>query len=94
MNSGGSFFVEDAFGEIYEGTFFADDMKNFSSNSSKSAANKKEAAIYSATSQVRISTESEVLRESDRAFLTACNLDNSMLCGRPVHFVGKIFSDF
>ena len=40
MNSGGSFFVEDAFGEIYEGTFFADDMKNFSSNSSKSAANK------------------------------------------------------
>ena len=94
MDGGRNFFVEDAFGKIYEGTFFVGDVKNFSSNSSKSAANKKEAAVNSATSQVRMSTESEVLRESNLAFLSACNLNTGLNYNFPSCFAGKIFSDF
>lgn len=94
MNGGGNFFVEDAFGEIYEGTFFADDMKNFSSHSKKSPANSEEAAIMSATSQVRMATKSEVLSESGRAFLSACNFGKGLGSGCSPQFAGKIFGNF
>ncbi len=94
MNGGENFFVEDAFGEIYEGTFFAEDMKNFSSHSSNSAADAEEAAIRSATSQVRMSTESEVLRESGKAFVSACNFGRNLVSGHSPQFAGKIFGNF
>ena len=94
MNGGGNFFIEDAFGEIYEGTFFAEDMKNFSSHSQKSAADAEEAAINAATSQVRMSTQSEVLRESNKAFLSACDLGKNFGGSFSPQFAGKIFSNF
>ncbi len=94
MNGGGDFFVEDAFGEIYKGSFFAEDMKNFSSHSQQSAADSEEAAIRSATSQVRMSTESEVLRESGKAFMSACDFGRNLWSGYSPHFAGKIFGNF
>ena len=94
MNGGGNFFVENAFGEVYEGTFFAEDLRKISSSSSISAANIKKAAFNSATSQVRMPTESEVLRESNMAFLSACNLDHFLSKSYSTQFAGKIFSNF
>jgi len=94
MNGGGNFFAEDAFGEIYEGTFFAEDIKYFSSHSTNSAADNEEAAIKSATSQVRMSTESEVLRESGKAFMSACDFGRNLGSGYLPHFAGKIFGNF
>ena len=94
MDGGGKFFAEDAFGEIYEGTFFAEDMKKYSSSSSKSAANSEEVAINFATSQVRMSTESEVMRESDKAFFSACDCGKNFGSTYTPNFAGKIFSNF
>ena len=94
MNGGEKFFAEDAFGEIYEGTFFAEDIKDFSSHSTKSAADDEDVAIRSATSQVRMSTESEVLRESDKAFASACDFGRNLGSGYLPHFAGKIFGNF
>ena len=94
MNGGGNFFVEDAFGEVYNGSFFAEDMENFLSHSQKSPADSEEAAIRSATSQVRMSTESEVLRESDKAFASACDFGRNLGSGYLPHFAGKIFGNF
>lgn len=94
MSGGGNFFVEDAFGKIYERTFFAEDMKNFTSNSYRSAANAKEAAVNSATSQVRMSTEVEVLRESNKAFLSAYGLSGDLGSSGSTKFVGQIIGDF
>ena len=94
MNGGEKFFAEDAFGEMYEGTFFAEDMKNFSSHSSNSADDSEEAAIRSATSQVRMTTEAEVLRESGKAFVSACDFGRNLGSGYLPHFAGKIFGNF
>ena len=93
MNGGGNFFTENAFGEVYEGSFFAEDVKDFSSSYSKSPADSEEAAIRTATSQVRMSTETEVLRESGKAFMQACNFNN-LSNGYVPNFAGKIFSNF
>ena len=94
MNGGGKFFAEDAFGEVYEGSFFAEDIKNFASHSEDSAADSEEAAIRSATSQVRMSTQSEVLRESGKAFLSACDFGKNFSSGYLPQFAGRIFSNF
>ena len=95
VNGGEKFFVEDAFGKIYEGTFFAEDIRKFSSNSSNSAAgNAEEAAIAAATSQVRMSTESEVLRESGKAFISACDFNKNLGSSYTPNFAGKIFATF
>ena len=94
MNGGVNFFVEDAFGEIYNGTFFAEDFKNLSSNSSNSAVGSEEAAMRSATSQVRMSTQSEALRESGKAFMTACEFEKNFSGSFSPNFAGKIFSNF
>ena len=94
MNGGVNFFAEDAFGEVYEGTFFAEDMKKFSSHSSNSATDSEEAAMIAATSQVRMSTQSEVLSESGKAFLSACDFGKNLGSGFSPQFAGKIFGNF
>jgi|GEM_PF-2994402 len=93
MHGGGNFFVEDAFGGIYSRIFLAEDMKNFTSTSFRSAANTKEAAEISATFQVRMSTEAEVLRESNKAFLSAYCFDKDLGSSYPANFVGRFFGN-
>lgn len=92
MNGGGNFFVENVFGEIYKKTVMAEDKENFTSTS-RSAANAQEAAVNEATSKVRMSTELEVLRESNRAFLSSCYFDKNLGSSHSSHFAGKIFGD-
>ena len=94
MNGGVNFFTEDAFGDVYNGTLFAEDVKNLSSKSKNSAADCEEAAIRSATSQVRMSTESEVLRESGKAFISACEFGKNLGGNFSPNFAGKIFGNF
>ena len=94
MNGGGNFFAENAFGEVYEGTFFAEDVKDFLSSYSHSAAEAEEAAVRAATSAVRMSTESEVLRESGRAFISACDFNKNLGSSYTPNFAGKIFATF
>ncbi len=91
MNGGEKFFVEDAFGRIFEKNFCAEDVRYFAQHSSNSAANAEEAAIDAATSQVRMLTESEVLRESSKAFISACNFGDLLSSNSP-QFTGKIFN--
>ncbi len=58
-----NFFIESAFGEIYEGTFFADDFPKAPQNNSERNKTPEDAQINEATSKVRMPTEVEVSQQ-------------------------------
>lgn len=92
MNGGENFFKEDAFGEIYNGSFFADDVKKFSSATSNSNKNES-AAMNAAVSQVRMSTEVDVGRESSKAIRSIYELGGNLGGGVGSNFAGRIFGN-
>lgn len=60
-----NFFIESAFGEIYEGTFFADDFPTCSQKNSQKNRDHStvDAKISEATSKVRMPTDVEVSQQ-------------------------------
>ena len=71
MGSENDFFEENAFGDIYDGTFFAEDVRSTFTSSDDSI---EEAKFREAVSKVRMSTEVDVTREANRAINSAYDL--------------------
>ena len=80
------FFVEDAFGEIYRGTFFDEDVKNFSL-----MKNDKSEEMIGAAAPVRMQNEVDVARESAQAVRAAYKLGGDFGVNFSNYFSGKIF---
>ena len=80
------FFVESAFGEVYKGTFFDEDVKNFS----LMQKNKTE-EIVGAAAPVRMQNEVDVARESAQAVQAAYKLGGDFGVNFSNYFSGKIF---
>lgn len=80
------FFVESAYGEIYKGTFFDEDVKNFSL-----MKNNKSEEMIGAAAPVRMQNEVDVARESAQAVRAACNLGGDFGVNFSNYFSGKIF---
>ena len=80
------FFVESAFGEVYRGTFFEEDIKNLSLRK-----NEKPAEILGAAAPVRMQNEIDVERESAQAVQAAYKLGGDFGINFSNYFSGKIF---
>lgn len=80
------FFVESAFGEVYKGTFFDEDVKNLSL-----MKNNKSEEIVGAAAPVRMQNEVDVARESAQAVQAAYKLGGDFGVNFSNYFSGKIF---
>jgi len=58
-----NFFIESAFGDIYEGTFFADDFPQAPKKNENKNTSPEDVQISEATSKVRLPNEVEVSRQ-------------------------------
>lgn len=58
-----NFFLESAFGDIYEGTFFAEDFPQCPNKNAEKNTSPEDAQLSAATSKVRLPTEVEVNRQ-------------------------------
>lgn len=58
-----NFFIENAFGDIYAGTFFAEDFPQCPKKNTKQNASPEDVQISAATEKVRLPTEVEVSRQ-------------------------------
>ena len=84
-------FQENAFGEMYEDTFFADDFPKLPPKNSKIENSAEAAEISAATSSVRLSTESETRQQAAKAINSACDLGGNLGGGSFHNFSGQIF---
>lgn len=88
------FFIESAFGEVYAGTFFAEDFpqpQNQRKNTSKEKTI-EEVKFDEATSKVRMSTEAEVKHQVTEKFNSMYGLGNlGGVGGMYSTFNGNIF---
>ena len=85
-----NFFRENAFGEMYEGTFFAEDFPNKApETSAKNSA--ENAAISAATNTVRLSNEIDAGQEATRAISSAFDVGGNLGVGSSNNFGGRIF---
>lgn len=85
----GNFLVENFFGEIYKGSCFDNDVRNFSLRKDKNEL----AEISAATAPVRMFNKVEVERESAQVFNEACRLCGDFANGFSNRFSGKIFDN-
>ncbi len=90
MSDDRDFFGENAFGDMYAGTFFEDEFPKRPPE--KSADNQKEAAeIGAATAHVRLSNEIDAGQEANKAISSAYDLGGNLNGGLPPSFAGRIF---
>ncbi len=96
------FFKEDAFGDMYKGTIFADERPNkplsrpkppktLSAPKSDSENPGEDEAVNYAVSHVRMHTDVDVLRQSERALNSNYALNGNFGAGISSNFAGKIF---
>lgn len=83
-------FQENAFGEMYEDSFLADEFPKRQSDNSK-LGNKTETAEISATARVRLSNEVDAGQEANRAIRSAYDLGGNLSVGSSNNFSGQIF---
>lgn len=100
-----NFFSEDAFGDMYKGTIFAEERpdkplrrpskppKTLSAPKSGSDSENpgEDEAISYAVSHVRMHTDVDVLRQSERALNSNYALNGNFGAGISSNFAGKIF---
>ena len=58
-----NFFIESAFGDIYEGTFFAEDFPQAPKKTAEKNTSPEDVQISAATAKVNLPTEVEVSRQ-------------------------------
>lgn len=88
-----NFFIESAFGEVYEGSFFADDFPK--TPKEKFCKTVEEAKFNEATSKVRMTTEVEVNRQVTEKINSMYGLGNLGGSGGMFpSFNGNIFGGF
>ncbi len=84
-----NFFKENAFGEMYEGTFLEDEFPK--KPPEKTANTPEAAAINAATSHVRLSNEIDAGQEANRAISSAFDIGGNLGGGTSPNFAGRIF---
>lgn len=82
------FFKENAFGEMYEGTFLEDE---FPKKPPETANNPDAAAISASQAHVRLSNEIDAGQEANRAISSAYDLGGNLGGGTAPNFAGRIF---
>ena len=89
MSDDRDFFGENAFGDMYAGTFFEDEFPNCPQD--KSSNQKDAAEIIAATAHVRLSNEIDAGQEANKAINSAYDLNGNLNGGLPPSFAGRIF---
>lgn len=91
MSSDKDFFGEDAFGDMYEGTFFEEEFPKSPPDSAKAGNQREAAEISAATARVRMTNEIDAGQEANKAIHSAYDLGGNLGGGMPSNFGGRIF---
>ena len=83
-------FQENAFGDMYEDSFLADEFPTRKPETSK-VENSAEAAEIAATAQVRLSNEIDAGQQANKAISSAFNIGGNFCGGSSYNFSGQIF---
>ena len=84
-------FQENAFGDMYEDSFLADEFPTRPPEKSKVDNSAEAAQISAATAQVRLSNEIDAGQEANRAISAAFNIGGNLGGGSFNNFSGQIF---
>lgn len=84
-------FQENAFGEMYEDSFLADEFPQRPPESAKVENSAEAAAISAATARVRLSNEIDAGQEANKAIHSAYDLGGNLGGGNFHNFSGQIF---
>jgi hypothetical protein len=85
------FFKEDAFGEMYEDSFLADEFPVRKSKNSEEENTTEAAEISAATARVRLSNEIDAGQQASKAISTAFDIGGNFGGGSSHNFPGQIF---
>lgn len=91
MSSEKYFFKEDAFGEMYEDSFLADEFPTRKPENSKVENPTEAAEINAATANVRLSNEIDAGQQANKAISSAYDLGGNLGGGISHNFSGQIF---
>ena len=86
-----NFFQEDAFGDMYEDSFLADEFPKRPPENSKVDNSAEAAQISEATARVRLSNEVDAGQEANKALSSAYNLGGALGGNGSNNFSGNIF---
>lgn len=84
-------FQEDAFGDMYEDTFLAEEFPKLKPESSKVDNSAEAAQISEATAHVRLSNEVDAGQQATKAISSAFNIGGNLGGSNPNGFSGNIF---
>lgn len=84
-------FQENAFGDMYEDSFLADEFPRRPPEISKVDNSAEAAAISAATARVRLSNEVDAGQEANKAISSAFNIGGNLGGGSFNNFFGNIF---
>lgn len=88
-----NFFIESAFGDVYEGTFFADDFPKCPKTNKEKNTSAEDEKFNAATSKVRLPTEVEVSHQVTEKINSMYALGGNLGAGSfaSPSFNGRIF---
>ena len=84
-------FQEDAFGEMYEDSFLADEFPIRKPKNSKSENSTEAAELNAATADVRLSNEIDAVQQANKAITSAFDIGGNFGGGASHNFSGQIF---
>lgn len=85
------FFKEDAFGDMYEDSFLADEFPTRKQDTNKVENSDEAAQISAANSNVRLSNEVDAVQQANQAISSAFNIGGNLGGGNSNNFSGQIF---
>ncbi len=85
------FFQEDAFGDMYEDSFLADEFPIRKPDSSKVENSTETAELNAVASNVRLSNEVDAGQQANKAISSAFNIGGNFGGGLSSNFSGQIF---
>ena len=91
MSSEKYFFQENAFGEMYEDSFLADEFPKREPENTKVENPDEAAAINASTANIRLSNEIDAGQQATRAINSAFNIGGNLGGGNSNNFSGQIF---
>ena len=86
-----NFFQEDAFGDMYEDSFLADEFPIRKPDSSKVENSTEAAELNAATANVRLSNEIDAVQQANKAFSSAFDIGGNFGGSSSHNFSGQIF---
>lgn len=91
MSTEKKFFQEDAFGDMYEDSFLADEFPIRKPETSKVENSTEAAELNAATANVRLSNEIDAGQQANKAISSAFNIGGNLGGGASYNFSGQIF---